>query len=1183
MRTWANLPAGLRASSWASAPAGNLSVHYNRRFSNTALLSRGELLRTLVGAAPHAEESQHAYPYDRRSASQGCLRRFSTTPTSRIRLEDDEDEHNELSKPEPQRPVRRVAGRPLPTQSKDMRTLILSRKPIPLKTTPVTPPESTITQESPPPPPCLTPQQLREELHAIATKFELLLKPDISLDDVISSRYIDAENYMAEIIYTTQRISSAVAEILHIHTQQLLTILGESRATCQQFERRYCNIVYHRTPQWRIAVSKSQREVSRLKTEFSELLLPVVVENVQRSQGNVTKMRKLINSQYLLPRQSARANIDKVLSESEQVHTEYAELQSKGKKAIALLEDIILLTISLKNLDLLIPSRNGPKFDDFRLMLSENKKEFGWAAHSYRSVWVERKQAESSFQGAQFWSAKDFTEVLRSRKIREESCIEVARCRMFADILRRPRELALFHREAVIAKYLRRLYMSKWTAKSKRTDNYLLDITWRQLDVMAPFEIKIIQDWWLQEEIYFLLRSFDRQTGPYGPMWSNVDSDALERVRDSLKILLAGYAATRKAFIEEMSTYRHINWHRLKIEEKLHNLGEPIEYKERGVLVPAEPLSGSTIRFNHWLKLYAAVGFRAWVLRKLNILSAEYTTNELGHKVTQYARLSQIFLKTVQAPFVPEGGSVISAKHNSSLARQRRSAGLRVRPVLPLFIRKFDDSLFPSDKTDSPPSSDGISQGDATLIERKASSKSSSKEQSRNLRRANPLKPNNGQINFFDSVSPTPNTGRSVAQHEETSQPKLTSKPRSSETTTSKAFEKSKTTNSVKQHPGPPSSSENKQSSYSERIRFQKSQHPKSDSAAKPNQNNPSSPTTYTVKKKHYGTPWRRSSFADAPQNGRRPYSSSTGPSNIISTTTDDDKVKETSKHSLPSGVLPMAETIEDSIPVESKAKSAAAAATAPLFWSHSSQRSPSGQKLIVHYCRSLQSTEEVAQLFLNSKIIGFDMEWKAQAFSWDSIQNNISVIQMANEERIALFHLALFKPGKSREDFIAPSLQRIMESSDITKVGVAIKADTTRLRKFLGIKTSAIFELSHLFRLLKFSWTNPKLVNKRGVSLSDQALEHLGLPLEKSEDVRCGDWTVPLSYRQVQYAATDPYACICLFNVMDQKRQAMVPMPPLPAHAELNMPIVLPRGEAVNNEEPVAAAMDDAAVVDGS
>ncbi|CAL5868464.1 uncharacterized protein PFLUO_LOCUS2690 [Penicillium psychrofluorescens] len=237
-------------------------------------------------------------------------------------------------------------------------------------------------------------------------------------------------------------------------------------------------------------------------------------------------------------------------------------------------------------------------------------------------------------------------------------------------------------------------------------------------------------------------------------------------------------------------------------------------------------------------------------------------------------------------------------------------------------------------------------------------------------------------------------------------------------------------------------------------------------------------------------------------------------------------------------------------------------------FWSHNSHPGPNGQSIIVHYCRTLQSTEEVAQLFLNSQVIGFDMEWKAQTFGFDSIRNNLSLIQVANEERIALFQLASFKPGRDRQDFISPSLKHILECQDITKVGVSIKADCTRLRKYLGIEARSIFELSYLYKLVKYAQTNPKLVNKRSVNLSDQVEEHFGLPLEKTDDIRCGDWTRALNYRQVQYAAADPYACICLFNAMETKRLAMDPVPPRPAHAELNLPIILPLGQAVNTEE---------------
>ncbi|KKK12793.1 hypothetical protein P175DRAFT_0482054 [Aspergillus ochraceoroseus IBT 24754] len=225
-------------------------------------------------------------------------------------------------------------------------------------------------------------------------------------------------------------------------------------------------------------------------------------------------------------------------------------------------------------------------------------------------------------------------------------------------------------------------------------------------------------------------------------------------------------------------------------------------------------------------------------------------------------------------------------------------------------------------------------------------------------------------------------------------------------------------------------------------------------------------------------------------------------------------------------------------------------------LWSHRLYKTEDGKEIIVHYCKSLKNTENVAKLFLEDKVLGFDMEWKAQATSSDTIQNNVSLIQLANRNRIALFQLSRFKPGKSLKDFISPSLQQILESPDITKVGVSIKADCTRLRKYLGIDTRGTFELSHLHKLVKYSRSNPKLINKKLVRLDEQIEEHFGLPLVKDAEIRCSNWSSPLTYRQVQYAAADAYACYRLFDTLDAKRKALDPVPPLPAHAELNLPI---------------------------
>lgn len=243
-------------------------------------------------------------------------------------------------------------------------------------------------------------------------------------------------------------------------------------------------------------------------------------------------------------------------------------------------------------------------------------------------------------------------------------------------------------------------------------------------------------------------------------------------------------------------------------------------------------------------------------------------------------------------------------------------------------------------------------------------------------------------------------------------------------------------------------------------------------------------------------------------------------------------------------------------------------------YWSHHLHKTPDGNPVIIHYCRSLRTAEDVAQYFLDDEVIGFDMEWKAQATYADGIKDNLSIIQIANEKRVALFHIACFR-GTDPEHYVAP-LRRIMESPNITKVGVSIKADCTRLRKFLGINARGIFELSHLHKLVKYSQSQPKLVNKRLVNLNDQVEEHFGLPLLKESEVRCSDWTRPLNYDQVQYAANDPYACICLFKAMDGKRQAMVPAPPRPAHAELDLPIRLVEEatKATVDEERAAAEL---------
>ncbi|KAL8997405.1 MAG: hypothetical protein Q9188_006332 [Gyalolechia gomerana] len=172
-------------------------------------------------------------------------------------------------------------------------------------------------------------------------------------------------------------------------------------------------------------------------------------------------------------------------------------------------------------------------------------------------------------------------------------------------------------------------------------------------------------------------------------------------------------------------------------------------------------------------------------------------------------------------------------------------------------------------------------------------------------------------------------------------------------------------------------------------------------------------------------------------------------------------------------------------------------------YWQYTLYRGPKREKVMVHYCKRLETTERISKLFLNESVIGFDIEWKPAATVKDGIRKNVATIQIASEERIALFHIARFSKGDSVEDLVAPSFKQIMESPSITKVGVSVKSDCTRLRKFMNIDSRGLFELSHLYKLVKFASDDVKKINKKLVSLATQVEEHLMLPMYKDENTQ--------------------------------------------------------------------------------
>ena len=237
---------------------------------------------------------------------------------------------------------------------------------------------------------------------------------------------------------------------------------------------------------------------------------------------------------------------------------------------------------------------------------------------------------------------------------------------------------------------------------------------------------------------------------------------------------------------------------------------------------------------------------------------------------------------------------------------------------------------------------------------------------------------------------------------------------------------------------------------------------------------------------------------------------------------------------------------------------------TPAAYWSYNLYRGPLNARVKLHYCTSKRSMESVCQHFVGQPVLGFDMEW--DNLGRNGLKNKVSLIQLASEDRIALFHIARFKDDDISAASL-PTFKAIMESRDTIKTGVSILGDCTRLRNNIGIDAHGLMELSHLHNLVKFSATRPEKVSKRATALAVQVEEHLQLPLHKGE-VRSSDWTQRLNPEQMMYAASDAYAGFHLYHVLETKRLNLQPVPPRPAHADLGLPIKLAEIRGINERE---------------
>ncbi|KAF9770192.1 hypothetical protein IL306_012284 [Fusarium sp. DS 682] len=260
-------------------------------------------------------------------------------------------------------------------------------------------------------------------------------------------------------------------------------------------------------------------------------------------------------------------------------------------------------------------------------------------------------------------------------------------------------------------------------------------------------------------------------------------------------------------------------------------------------------------------------------------------------------------------------------------------------------------------------------------------------------------------------------------------------------------------------------------------------------------------------------------------------------------------------------------------------------AGSSQSFWSYRMyrqvQENGEEQKVKVHYCTSKHTMEHVCErYFSGEKLIGFDLEWfVGRGPANSNPRRNVSLIQLASPSRIGLFHVALFPKN---DDFVAPTFKKIMEDESVTKVGVAIKGDCTRLKNNLGINSKGLLELSHLYKLVKYSKAGElDRINKVMVSLAVQTQEMLGLPLFKGDDVRSSNWMMRLSTNQIAYSASDAYVGLQLYYVLEQERMKLQPTPPRPAFVERNLPIQFLTADDVDESDATSESVDSEVITD--
>ncbi|CAN0004978.1 unnamed protein product, partial [Scytosiphon promiscuus] len=131
-----------------------------------------------------------------------------------------------------------------------------------------------------------------------------------------------------------------------------------------------------------------------------------------------------------------------------------------------------------------------------------------------------------------------------------------------------------------------------------------------------------------------------------------------------------------------------------------------------------------------------------------------------------------------------------------------------------------------------------------------------------------------------------------------------------------------------------------------------------------------------------------------------------------------------------------------------------------------------------------------------NSNVIGLDIEWEISAAG--APVNPPATIQLAAGKVVVIFHVLHGQRAVPVE--LPTELVDLLEDDTLTKTGVGIKGDCTRLSDFYGVQVARVVDLRSLAVERKV-----EVGLRRG--LADLCVHLLGVSLPKDPSVRISRW----------------------------------------------------------------------------